>query len=243
MEAQHPRHEAGVHPCLEAQPVVHGNAFDDKRAAVQFDLTDCLRLETTVSSGNAPGFQGAPECADQSTGGSRHHIVEGGGVRLVGSGPGAVVLGDLGVHSENHRRVLRRQVGVPQGSLVPFDGDPGSIDDLTHGAPFLLVPVFVLAVASPSVEPYLSTLPWRRSPAGGCPAYLTRQRTFGRDSGKLPRRCDRRNWHRMPAGVDDPQSLVLVQGVVPSSTCQSVEPGAVGFSISTAARGIGPRSP
>jgi hypothetical protein len=97
----------GDHRLVDHQMVGEVDAPDDQDLAFQLDLTDRVRLETTVSGGNAARLQRAPEGPGQSAGGCGHQVVQGGGVRLVALGVGAVML-------DNRCRLAR----VPRGKAV-----------------------------------------------------------------------------------------------------------------------------
>jgi hypothetical protein len=108
--------------------------LDHQHLVVELDLAYGVAAETTVSGGDVTRLERTPERAGQSTGGRRHHVVEGGGVRLEGSVGGAVMGGDSPVNPEGDRALLGGEVGVAQRSPSSFDIDHRPIDDLSHDA-------------------------------------------------------------------------------------------------------------
>ena len=83
VETEHPVDFGAVDVLLGGETVGHPDALDDQRVSLELDLTNCFGTETTVSGGDAPCFQGAPEGADQSTARGRDDIIQRCGVRLV----------------------------------------------------------------------------------------------------------------------------------------------------------------
>src|SRR5205814_8333543 len=78
--------------------------------------------QPSVTSVDPARLQRATQRAGESTGGSRDHVVEGGGVVGVLSGCGAVMLADLVVGTEHDGVGLDRQKGLPDRS--PLTNDP-----------------------------------------------------------------------------------------------------------------------
>jgi hypothetical protein len=76
------------------QLVANVDPLDHEDLVLEFDFPLGVAAETTVPGGDAACFQRTPERAGQSTGGGRHHVIEGGGVRFEAALVGAVVRGD-----------------------------------------------------------------------------------------------------------------------------------------------------
>ena len=113
VEPEHPVDLGSVDVLAWGKAVSHPYAFDDEGVALELDLADSVRVETTVSSRDAPSFQGTAERAGQSSTRRGHDVVESGGVWLVLALGQAVVFGDLAVHTERDALVLGGQGGVP----------------------------------------------------------------------------------------------------------------------------------
>lgn len=132
MESENPLDHFAIGIRIKDELVAHVDALDHQRVALELDLTNRFGLETTASSGNAPGFQGTPERAGQSAGGRGYHIVKGGGMRLEAARAGMVMLRHLGVHPERHGYGLGRQMSMPQSALIAHDADLGPVNNLAH---------------------------------------------------------------------------------------------------------------
>jgi hypothetical protein len=115
---------------VEHQVIICMDALDHQDLAVSFDLTPGFRNQPAVTGRNFARLQRATERAGQSASGRRDDIVEGGGVRLVHIGIDPIMLGDLGVHSEEHRGGHVGQVSAAQRSLDPFDSDTRGVSHL-----------------------------------------------------------------------------------------------------------------
>ena len=114
VQTEHPLNGGPL--CLVGgQPVGHVDAPDHQDLAVQLDLADRVRVETTVSGGDAARLQRAPEGPGQSPGSRGHQVVQGGRMRLAVLGVSAVVLGHRAVDPEGHRRSSAGTVAVRSG--------------------------------------------------------------------------------------------------------------------------------
>jgi hypothetical protein len=139
---------------VEFQVIVCVDAPDHQDLAVALHLSPGFRHQPAVAGRNFARLQRASERAGQSASGRRDDIVEGGGMRLVHGGVDPVVLGDLGVHSEEDRGGNVGQIGTAQGPLDAFDFDAGGVCHLVFHAGLLgyppmsgvsrLLPAFVL---------------------------------------------------------------------------------------------------
>jgi hypothetical protein len=108
--------------------------LDHEDLVLEFDFPLGVAAETTVPGGDAACFQRTPERAGQSTGGGRHHVIEGGGVRFEAALVGAVVLGDGAVDPEGDDAFLGGEVGVAQGTASSLDVDFRPVHDVSHSS-------------------------------------------------------------------------------------------------------------
>jgi hypothetical protein len=97
--------------------------LDHQDLVLELDLTDGMTSETTVPGGDAARLERTPESAGQSTRGRRHHIVQGGGMRLERPFGRAVVGSDGPMDPEHDRILLRRDVRVTQRAAGAFNVD------------------------------------------------------------------------------------------------------------------------
>jgi hypothetical protein len=91
-----------------AQSIAHADALDDQHPILSLDLPDRLHFVPLRIDFNLTRLQRAGKGAGQSPPSCRHHIVERGRVRWIVLGAHAIVLGNLGVNTENHRLALGR---------------------------------------------------------------------------------------------------------------------------------------
>jgi hypothetical protein len=106
--------------------------FPDQRLALQLDVAGDLGPETTVSGGDAPCFERAPEGAGQSAPGGCDQIVDRGRIRREALRSDAVVLRHRTVDPERDRVVAPRQSSGPQRAPLPHDRHPRRVRNLTH---------------------------------------------------------------------------------------------------------------
>ena len=142
LEAARDRTETGVegvHPLglrsplgRDREPVTHVDALDDQYAVLGLDLADGLYVVALRIDFDLTRLQRAGEGAGQSAAGGGHHVVERGRVRRILIGLDAVVLGDLGMHAEDDRRLLGGEVGESLRPTEPLDPNPGNVRDHTH---------------------------------------------------------------------------------------------------------------
>ena len=114
-----------------AQPVANKDSADDQHVAVQFDFASHFRDQLTVAGINLTRFQRAPEGAGQSSSRGGHHVIERGGARRVSLRGNLVMFGNLRVHSEHHRSLLRGQIGQAHGPALPLDANSRNIGDFS----------------------------------------------------------------------------------------------------------------
>jgi hypothetical protein len=103
------------------KPVLHRDALDHEHAIVILDLADRLDLVALRIDFDLTRLQRAREGARQSAAGGGHNVVERRRVRRVLVRLDAIVLGDLRMHSEEHRLLLGRKVGEPLRPAQPLD--------------------------------------------------------------------------------------------------------------------------
>ena len=120
MEAMH---ALGIRPAILRHPeaVANCDAADHQHLVVELDLTDRLDVVALRIDFDLTRLQRAGEGAGQSATGRGDHVIERRGVRRVLLRIHAVVLGDLGVHSEEHGLGLGGQIGEPLRAAEPLD--------------------------------------------------------------------------------------------------------------------------
>jgi len=116
-------HALGIRPAIlrHREPVANGDAADHQHLVLELDLTDRLDVVALWIDFDLTRLQRAGEGAGQSAAGRRDHVIERRGVRRVLLGVHAVVLRDLGVHSEAHGLGFGGQMGEPLGAAEPLD--------------------------------------------------------------------------------------------------------------------------
>ena len=132
VHAHHPVDHRPVSIRVSTEPVPHRDPFQYQDTAFKLDLSGRVGAETTVSGWDTARLQGAAQRPGQSTSRRGDDIVQRGRVRLVLALPQPVMRGDLAVHTEHNRRVLRRHPGVPQRPASPFHLHVRPVDNITH---------------------------------------------------------------------------------------------------------------
>jgi hypothetical protein len=112
------------------------NATNDQHLSIFFNLSPRLRIKLALTGWNFARFQRAAKCSGQSAGRRGDHIIKGCGMGIVNLGIDSVVLGDLGMNTEQHRRRLLGQIRPAQRTFNTLYFYTGSIDNITHNSSF-----------------------------------------------------------------------------------------------------------
>jgi hypothetical protein len=120
----------------QPQMIRHVDAPHHKHAALDFDFADRLRREPALACWYLTRLQRAPEGAGQSARRGGDEVVEGCGVGRVHLGIDTVVLGHLGMDTEEDRLWFHGEKGAAQRAFHALDAHPRTIGDgISHGAP------------------------------------------------------------------------------------------------------------
>jgi len=141
----------------DAESVANVDPFDHQDAVLEFDLAGGVALESAFASRDVTRFQRASEGACQSAGGGGDDVVERRRTLRLASCRHTVVLGDGGVDAEDHRLILRGQVGAPQRPTYPLDSDSRDISDRSHPRTVAQLRMCLISRAMSDME-YLSAL-------------------------------------------------------------------------------------
>jgi hypothetical protein len=109
------------------------NAAEHEDAVFCFDVAVGGSCELAAACPDSARLQRATQGAEQSASGRRHHVVEGGRVRLGHLTGEAVVTRNRSVRAKADRRRLDRQLREPKRALDAREQDLRSIDHVTHG--------------------------------------------------------------------------------------------------------------
>jgi len=112
------------------QAIVHADALDHERVAVEFNLAACLSGQLVSRGIDLARVQRACKRAEQSSAGRCDDVVKGRRVGRIVVRRNLVMRGDLGVHAEHNRCILRWQKGVADGTIDAFDSNPRRIGDI-----------------------------------------------------------------------------------------------------------------
>lgn len=123
---------ASVHIRLNLESVSYFYPLYHQGVAFEFYLANCISLETTASSRNAPNFKGTPKRSYQSARCRGNNVVERGGVWLVASRRCLVMFSHLGMYPKYHWLFFGGKLGISQRSLFALDPDLRPVNDLTH---------------------------------------------------------------------------------------------------------------
>jgi hypothetical protein len=107
----------------DRQPIVDRDPLDDQNAVLGLDLPDRFDLVLLWIDLDMTRLQRAGERARQSAPGRGDDVVERRRMRWVLLRPDAVVLGDLGVHTEDHWLLLGGEIREALGATQPLDPD------------------------------------------------------------------------------------------------------------------------
>jgi hypothetical protein len=114
------------------QAITDMDAFDDQDLVLYDHNAVSVCAQLALARIDPARLQRAPKRSRQSTGGSRHHVVESRGVLGILTGGGPIVLAHLVVRAEQDRVGSRRKKGLANGPALPNDPNPGDIFGLVH---------------------------------------------------------------------------------------------------------------
>jgi hypothetical protein len=116
----------------DRQPIVDRDPLDDQDAILGLDLPDRFDLVVLWIDLDMTRLQRAGERARQSAASRGDHIVERRRMRWVLLRPDAVMLGNLGVHAEDHWLLLGGEIREALGATQPLDPDLRHVADVSH---------------------------------------------------------------------------------------------------------------
>jgi hypothetical protein len=114
------------------QPITDMDALDDQDLVLHDYHAFSLCAQLALARIDPARLQRASKRSRESTGGSRHHIVERGGVLGILAEGGPIVLAHLVMGAEQDRVGSRREKGLANGSALPNDPNLGDVFGLVH---------------------------------------------------------------------------------------------------------------
>lgn len=124
---------------VRGQVIGDMDALNDQDVAVFFDLAYRLGRKVPLAGRNFARLQRAPEGAGQSATRRRNQVVQRRCVRIDDVCVHAVMLRNLGMHAEEHRIQIGRQIRPPQRTLQSLDSYQRPVNNfICHNRPQFL---------------------------------------------------------------------------------------------------------
>jgi len=114
------------------QAITDMDALDDQDLVLHDHNAVSVCAQLALARIDPARLQRAPKRARESTGGGRHHVVEGRGVLGILTGGGPIVLAHLVVGAEQDRVGSRRKKGLANRPALPNDPNLGDVFGLVH---------------------------------------------------------------------------------------------------------------